>query len=295
MTFPDFFIIGAQKSGTTALHHYLNEHPDIYLPEQKETKFFIDGKEYEKGLGYYEEKYFSGCENEKAVGEVDPDIMYFPEAIPRIKEHIDNPKFIIILRNPIERAFSHYLMTYRRGIEKHAFEDAIKLEEGRIKKGYFERMHFSYISRGFYYSQITTILEQIDRSQILYLTVEDLSNNTLDTIHRCCEFLGVSEDFEPANINKRYHEAEIPKTTKVFSLLKDDNSFYSSLRAIGRLVMPKLEWRREFRKKLLSWNLQPNKGKIVLSKEVRQLLSDTYREENKKLSELLGRDLGHWN
>ena len=88
MALPNFFVVGAQKAGTTSLHHYLAKHPNICLPKQKETKFFVDDSLYDKGIEYYESNYFSNCGAKTVVGEVDPDYMYFPIAVERIKRHV---------------------------------------------------------------------------------------------------------------------------------------------------------------------------------------------------------------
>lgn len=136
---PNFFIVGVQKAATTSLHNYLLYHPEIYLPAQKETKFFVDDKRYAKGIDYYEKTYFSDWNSQPAVGEIDPDYIYFQNALERISLHINisATKFIFIFRNPVDRAFSHYLMTYRRGFEPLSFEDATEQEPNRIKKTIF--------------------------------------------------------------------------------------------------------------------------------------------------------------
>lgn len=111
---PNFLIVGAQKCGTTSLHEYLYQHPQIYLPEGKETKFFAEDARYSKGITYYEDVCFSTYSGESAVGEVDPDYMYFEQALERIAEHLDlrTTKLIFVLRNPVDRAFSHYLNVF---------------------------------------------------------------------------------------------------------------------------------------------------------------------------------------
>ena len=84
---PNFLVVGAQKAATTSLHNYLAVHPDIYLPAQKETKFFVDDERYMRGIDYYEREHFSGWKGESAVGEVDPDYMYFEQALGRLARH----------------------------------------------------------------------------------------------------------------------------------------------------------------------------------------------------------------
>jgi len=289
---PNFFVVGAQKSGTTSLHYYLVEHPDIYLPAQKETKFFVDDKRYAKGIQHYEAEYFSGCHGEKAVGEVDPDYMYFATGAERIARHIPDPKFIFIFRNPVDRAFSGYVMAYRRGLELNSFEEAIRIETQRIAKGHEENFHYSYVRRGFYFSQVSRFLERWDESRMHVLLAEDLINNTAETVRGCFEFLGVDPDFVPRQIGKKFHEATVPKNLALTVLFRNENA-YPGLRRIARWCLPSLEWRNRLRARLIAWNSKPSD--LKLREDTRRHLAEIFRPENEKLSELIGRDLSHWN
>jgi hypothetical protein len=292
MALPDFFVVGAQKSGTTALHHYLVEHPDIYLPSQKETKFFVDDERYNKGLEYYKTEYFSECHGEKAVGEVDPDYMYFATGAERIALHINDPKFIFIFRNPADRAFSHFVMTYRRGLESLSFEEAIRTEPERIAKGYEEDFHYSYVRRGFYSSQVSRFLEKWDRSQMHFLLAEDLICNPAEAVRGCFEFLDVNPTFVPSQIGKKFHEATVPKNLALAVLFRNEDA-YPVLRRFARWCLPSLEWRNRLRVRLAAWNHKPSDLKLL--DDTRRYLVEIYRPENEKLSTLLGRDLSHWN
>ena len=97
---PNFFVVGAQKCATTSLYYYLREHPEIYLPMDKETKFFVRDDEYIKGIKYYESEYFSDYNGEKAIGEIDPDYMYFENTLERISKHIDLRNLINVKKEP---------------------------------------------------------------------------------------------------------------------------------------------------------------------------------------------------
>lgn len=127
---PDFFVVGTQKSATTSLHHYLSEHPDIFLPVGKETKFFADDERYKYGIEQYLTENFADTGDCHCIGEVDPDYMYFPSALERISEHFDlsTLKLVFMLRDPAKRAYSHYTMTMRHGLETLSFEEAIDAE-----------------------------------------------------------------------------------------------------------------------------------------------------------------------
>lgn len=288
---PNFFVVGAQKAGTTSLHHYLSEHPEIYLPKQKETKFFVEDDRYAKGIADYEATYFSEWNGEKAVGEIDPDYMYFEMAIERIAKHFLNPKFIFVLRNPVDRAFSGYLMAYRRGLEKSSFEEALLLEEQRIKQGYFENLHYSYVQRGFYYRQISRLLDRWDISQMCFLLSEDLMSSPKETLAICCNFLGVSEDFVPTQIGKKFHQATVPRSLGVLDFIQGQDS-YRRIKQFLRHSVPNREWRAWIKKQLLALNQKPSD--LSLKEETRLRLAEIYREENFKLAKLINRDLSHW-
>lgn len=291
---PNFFVVGAQKCGTTALQKYLVKHPEIFLPKQKETKFFVDDKRYAKGIAYYENEYFTSCRNYRAVGEIDPDYMYFDQALERIEQHIPirpaKTKFVFLLRNPIDRAFSHYLMTYRRGIERLSFEDAVDKEKDRINGGYHEKMHFSYVSRGFYYRQIMRFLDLVDRRQILLLLAEEFKSNKKESLEKVQAFIGVSSDYLPANLDQQYHVASVPKSMTLLNRLNEQGLE----KKLVRLLLPSKKFRQRLRRRIIDLNLT-TQHELKISDEMRQKLANIYAEENFKLQQLLGKDLSHWS
>lgn len=288
---PNFFVVGGQKCGTTSLHTYLTAHPDIYLPKQKETKYFVDDALYAKGISSYEETWYSSHLNERAVGEVDPDYMYFEHALDRMRENIeiDKAKFIFIFREPVSRAFSHYLMTYRRGIEPLSFKEAINAEHKRIQQDYYSRMHYSYIDRGFYYRQVKRFLNYVDAEQILYILSEDLLYNTESTVNECFRFLGVNPDVE-VNYEERQHKASMPRSVKFTRLITSSGIHKSLVKTL--LPFPKL--RRKLRRGLLEIN-QTDNITLGIEDSERERLKTIYQQENKKLSGLISRDLTHWD
>ena len=112
----DFLIIGAQKSGTTSLFKYLNQHPDIAMPADKEAPYFTNDELYSAGWQHYLGNYFTGYDQELLWGTASPQYMSDLRAAERITRDLPNTRLIAILRNPIERAYSHYLMQKRRGL-----------------------------------------------------------------------------------------------------------------------------------------------------------------------------------
>lgn len=289
---PNFFVVGAQKCATTSLHHYLAGHPEICLPAQKETKFFVSHKEYMHGIQYYESKYFSGWNGEKMVGEVDPDYMYFEHAIERIVADlaIRSLKFVFIFRNPVDRAFSHYLMTLRRGLESLPLDEAIKVEKERICKSRRSRGFYSYIDRGFYYTQVLKFLEYIDISEMFFLLWEDLVDRPEDSLRALFEFLNVSTEYVPDNLNKKFHQASVPRSMFLLKRLRQEGAE----KRFVRLMIPWEGLRRKVREKLVNLNMN-NRVEISLGVSTRKILSNIYKEQNVLLAELIGRDLSHWD
>lgn len=192
---PAFIIAGAQKCGTTTLHHQLQSHPEIYFPSKpQEIHFFDNEYAYKKGMSWYSE-YFKNAAANQLAGQTSPLYLYLECAAHRIKQHLPNIKIIIILRHPVERAYSHYWNSVRYGYEKHSFEHAIKIESNRIKKGEQERRNFSYIDRGMYTRQLELYKSLFGSNNMLVLTQDNLKSNPLLVLNQCCEFLGVDKTY----------------------------------------------------------------------------------------------------
>lgn len=188
---PNFICIGAQKSGTTTLYDILRQHPEVFLPANKELHFFDDDFNYQKGMNYYK-NFFADAIGYRAVGEITPAYLYFEKCPQRIYNTLGGDiKFIIILRNPVERAFSHYLMSYKRGYENKNFHKAVLEEKNRINSDYFAKSHFSYIDRGYYSKQIQNYFTFFSTENIKILIFEDFLQDKQNVVSSILEFLNV--------------------------------------------------------------------------------------------------------
>jgi hypothetical protein len=197
---PNFLIIGVQKGGTTSLFNYLQIHPDIKLPKIKEIHYF--DFQYENGNEWYQQLFPKICDN-KITGEASPFYIFSKKALERIYDYNKNIKLIILLRNPIERAFSHYNMNVSTGIEKLTFEEAIIMENQRIYnsdfikqedeflKPYSDLRNFSYIKRGIYHEQIKNVLDLFPAENIMILKSENLYSHTALILNDVFRFLGL--------------------------------------------------------------------------------------------------------
>ncbi len=208
---PSFFVIGTQKSGTTTLHDWLSSEPGIRLPSQKETHFFSMEEIFNRGLDWYMDQ-FPKTEPDSAAffGEVDPDYIFYENTPDRIKAFIDKPRLILILRNPIERAYSHYLMSYRRGIETLPFSEALRSEESRRSHGdKHYNPHFSYMGRGEFCAQIGRYREVFPESEFLFIKYDELFNAETgkDIYQAVCRFIGLKEPKQTFDVAKKTNVA----------------------------------------------------------------------------------------
>lgn len=225
---PNFLIVGAAKCGTTSLYNYLIKHPNVIEAHNKELYFF--DRYYPYGLNYYRANFpiiFHKKNSEKLViGEAAPTYLHHPLTPSRIKKHIPKAKIIILLRNPIERAYSHYQMEVKLGYENLTFEKAIEEEQKRIegeeekmqKNSFYysyKRQVYSYITSGIYVNQLENWLKLFPKEQILILNTEEFSKNTSKVYSEVLAFLNLSKltlDFEKYN---KGNYSEISSETRI--------------------------------------------------------------------------------
>ncbi|MEH6591228.1 MAG: sulfotransferase [Halioglobus sp.] len=295
---PNFYVIGAQKAGTTSLHNYLSCHPEIYLPARKESKYFVMDRRYAKGFSHYLDENYAAVAGQKMIGEVDPDYMYFECAIERMTHHFDlrDLKLVIVLRNPADRAFSHYLMTYRRGLETLSFEDAISCEDERLSKSigedkiFHNRMHYSYIDRGFYYKQVSRLLDYIDFENLHFVLSDDLKNKPRESLAQIYNFLDVDKSFENSKVETHHHRATAPRNVQMIKWLNNKNS---PLKNVLKTLFPSEAIRARLREYLLHKNLSDARVPTLRS-DTRDILQDLYCDDIASLGRLTGLNFERW-
>jgi hypothetical protein len=290
MNLPKFICVGAQKSGTTSLHDILKQHPDIYLPEIKETKFFHHSKEYSRGLEHYSNCFFSNAKSTQMIGEVDPVYMYDPEVAKRIHTMLgEDIKFIFILRNPALRALSHYHMSRRRGLESFSFEDAILREADRLKTGDFERSNFSYIDRGLYGKQIQCFLKYFPIENLHFIRFEeDFLRNRDITIKKLYSFLNLKNVDFPTSLQS--NEGVAPRFGYLNRLLFKDNYLTSML----KYIIPTSSLRLKIAQVIYKYNVKAIK-KYKLDKNYTQgVINKYFLKDIKKLEKITALDFSSW-
>jgi hypothetical protein len=197
---PEFLIIGAQKAGTTSLFKYLGQHPDVVLHNIKEFHFF--DLRYEKGIDWYT-SIFPNIDG-KITGEATPYYLFHPAVPERVKKHLPGIKLIVLLRNPVYRAYSHFMHSIKLLNEQEIlFEKALQLERERLKDsdnqlalGEIQRhtghQHNSYLSRGFYSPQLQRWLALFPQEQFLFIQSEHFFTSPQEHLNSVFRFLGLS-------------------------------------------------------------------------------------------------------
>lgn len=306
-TLPNFLIIGAARSGTTSLRNYLNQHPEIYFSPLKHTRFFAhedlsfygpgprdvrkpwSGEKGTREVVTDIESYralFRGVTDETAIGEASHSYLYGPKAPERIRYYMPHAKLIAVLRNPIERAYSHYchlLQTKREPLTD--FAQALRKEEERLLDGWWP--DFYYTRLGFYHAQLKRYFDVFERRQMRIYLYEDLSSRPVETVQDIFRFLEVDDSFTP-DVGARYNVSGIAKS-KVL------HRAFLELSLIRPLVEPLLSEKRRQRVLRAASHLKKrNLDKPAISPEVRQKLIETYRVDVSKLQQLIQRDLSAW-
>lgn len=210
MRYKQFVIcIGAEKAGTTTLHSLFEEHPEILVSSQKETGFFYDDDLFAKGFDWYMGTYFSDVSNQKILFEADPNYCYFSKCIERLCQCIPDTKLVFILRNPVRRAFSQYLMMKKWGLEPLDFEQACAAEPERISKGDWQKSHFGYLDRSDYLRQIKEVLDAFPRRQIYFVKFEDFIANQKAEYNKILEWLGLNSI--DIHVEKHANKSSVPR------------------------------------------------------------------------------------
>lgn len=191
---PNFLVIGAGKGGTTALHRYLQQHPEIFMSRRKELRFFpfenqrpdyrgpgdaLDVSTVTTTIDDYR-AHFAAAEGYPARGEASPVYLYLPRSAERIKHYLPEVKLVAILRHPAERAYSQYLMMRKWNGEKLNFTEALAAEDQRVADGWGHRWH--YRRRGFYATQLKSYFDLFKREQLRIYLYEDYLDDAVGLV-----------------------------------------------------------------------------------------------------------------
>jgi hypothetical protein len=188
----DFILAGAQKSGTTALHYFLSKHPRITMGDQQEIHFFDNDALFLSEPDYEQlHKHYPLVRPSMIAGDCTPSYLYYEPAAERIHKYNPKIKLLILLRNPVDRAFAHWNMQRFRGREPLDFFDAVREEQTRIAGAPpSEARRFAYIDRGFYALQLGRFFNFFPREQVKAIKFEDFTGRQRETLASIFSFLG---------------------------------------------------------------------------------------------------------
>jgi hypothetical protein len=243
MRLPNFVVIGAPKCGTTSLYYYLGRHPDVYLPRRKELHYFSSEQMVRlvggPGDAYIVsmicrtrkdyESFYSGVQDERAIGDISPSYFYFPEASERIRDELGSPRIVVLVRDPIEKAFSQYMHLIRDNRETLEFFDALKAEGQRIAEGWAAL--WRYAESSIYTPRIQKYLDVFGEDRVRIIRFEELTSSRHATLEELFRFLEVDPGFRP-DVSMTYNRSGKPRLRFLADLIAKPNPVTSAARRL---------------------------------------------------------------
>ncbi|MFD1020178.1 sulfotransferase family protein [Thalassobacillus hwangdonensis] len=296
MTKVNLFIAGMSKCGTTSLHNYLNLHENIYMSNFKEPQYFIRNqlKFPHQGPGDRNiddiiihstdyEALFEGSEEYQIRGESSSDYLYFEKSAEEIKEYNPDAKIILMLRNPVDRAYSAYTHLTRDGRETKTFEFALEHEEERINLNYGCMWHLK--SMSLYYDKVKHFIDVFGVDQVKVVIFDDFKEDSVIVLNSICDFLEIPKsNFKDEDLIN-YNISGVPKNKKIMSLVQN-----KWLKQIIKNMIPSAKAKEKVKGVIFSKLLTKEKMQF----ETRIRLIDYFSNDINKLEELLNINLSKW-
>jgi len=283
--------VGAQKSGTSTLAKILSKHRNVFVPSCKEVHFFDKKERYKKGVKWYKKSISSNSKDVLYGADVTPIYMYHDKVPARIVNTLGRQvKIVFLLRDPVERAYSHYWMNVRRGDETLSFEEAISCEDERLKKCPMYRRKYSYIDRGFYDEQISRFLRLFDRDNIIFFRFGEFVNNQKKSGERLYDFLGL--EFDHTSVGQ-VHENRSSMFRSELAHKFLSRRAPSLIKWIGKTVIPITSWRRG----VINWLRCLNEKQFTkppMGTVLRCNLRSEFSNSIRRTESLTGMDLSSW-
>lgn len=283
----DFFIVGAAKAGTTSLYSYLNKHPEIEMSTIKEPDYFSNEFIEQQSLYYKKEsikslnKYHSLYSDTKNLirGEASVSYLFYEKVPKKIFKYNSRSKVIIMLRNPSDRAYSHYLMDKRLGFVRESFENIVHKKSTHKNSALFYQQ---YIELGQYAFQIKNYFDVFSKKNILIIDYDDFIYKSSEVMNKVCVFLNV-ENRSFSNTNKVYNKYTNPSN----KLVKVLYTFRFLREFIGNFFSESLKIK-------IQALFFTDEKKPTLNSEIQIFLKEYYKVELEKLSKLLNQNYSKW-
>lgn len=292
---PNFFLVGAAKAGTTSIYEYLSQHPQVFFPRIKEPHFFTQVRpspeqrffiEAIRDRAEYARLFEKAC-GFPIVGDASPSYLWHPEVPARIRAQVPDARIAIILRDPVERAYSHYLMDYREGVQSLPFYDALIEDMNRPQRGW--GVSSLYFELGQYAEQVERYLQTFPSGQIRIAFFDDLRRDVRYVLKELAGFLGIDTAvIEQLDTSKKHNTYAAPRNELMRRIAGSKVS-----RVLGHLITPQAG-QRVYEKFFLRHNNKP-----PIDPCARDYLCELYEPEVIKLEQVLGRPLpqlrGSWS
>ena len=296
---PNFLIVGAAKCGTSSLHKYLDQHPEIFMSKVKEPRFIssqvtpfpLNGPGDHKVEAWYVKNFedysnlFADADGYPVVGESSADTLYFHKGtIPVIKKYLGDPKIVIMLRNPVKRAFSAYQHMVRDLREDLSFEDGLLEEPNRIKNNW--ELIYHYRAASLYYDSVKAFLENF--SSVKIILTEEQEKRPQQVLRDIFRFLGVDPNCD-VNTEIRYNMSGKPKSQWLHQFFFEGNIARKIAQPIARTLFS-----HETRMRIAQKIQEKNLTRLTINPETKKELHRYFEEDIQKLEKLLNRDLSLW-
>ena len=297
MPLPNFLVIGAGRSGTTSLHHYLGQHPDVFIPANKAPSYFYccdtppsaDPYQHLVSRNYFVRDFaqyralFDAARNERAIGEVSPVYLATTQAASRIAERIPEVKLLAIVRNPIERAYARFLGRTRDGLERRTSFAAIVRDEreaGLLR----DDASGTYVASGLVFHFLESYLERFPRESFCVRLFEDLKSDAEGLVSDLFEYLGVDKTYRPSVERRHNPSGGTIRQPIVRHLWTSTGLLRARLRPFVPVGM----------RDALFGMLPIERSDRPLDAAVRAELIEVFREDVLKLQDWMDRDLSAW-
>ena len=292
MSLPNFMCLGAAKSGTTTLFDVLRQHPDVYIPAFKEPHFFDIPENYNNGIEWYERNYFRKADK-RIIADFTPSYFFEKETPKRIFKGIGSEiKFVVLLRNPVDRAYSHYLHSVRDDHENLSFEESLKQENERLERyeqngDYLSYLRNSYFHQGLYGDMLARYLEYFTLDNFLFIHFEnEFIIDRKKVIDKVLIFIGLETGIN-LNLDLRSNPASKEKSKFLKKLMKKKGWW----RTVLKFLVPSVQLRQIIRNKVQRVNLKEFQKEKLSEKLKTDLYNEYFKEDIIKFEKLTNKKL----